>query len=590
MLAGEQPLATDPRREGVAALIVALVFVACLATTMGYIVTYASAIPLSDDYTIVRMLTQGGVTEWLWALHNEHRCPLPKLLLWAIVAPTHSLRLAMLCHATLLALPPLGMVWVARRLRGTVSIADAFFPLIWLQLGNYFNLLTAFDVVMAVSASLRAGLFLLLISQATSRWSIGRCALIGICLIGLPLSGGAGVLWLVVPALCLAVVALRQGARTPATGVLIVSVLAALGVLGAYLAGYEAPEGHTERGSPLEVALTASRFLSMGMGGSSKGHWVWIAGVLLVLLPAVVLGLRSSLPGKRAWILVFLAADLCLALGIGWGRAGNGPSAGLAERYVTLVLPFLSTLFLAAVLVRPTWLSRGVQLVLLGGCLALVPENLDRALTYGRKRREVSQVVYAEVSQQWSPQQVAFRHARNLEGGRRPALAAMFEGMREIRFAPYDRVDDGGASGPAVKPPYSMFGAEPLEVTSSEKTRVSRLGLLPVLLVHADGTLRFDVPADATTVEGTCGLHPIALASGRCDGIVLSAEVRTGDAQDGHAWQPLFRVVLEPGEKRKGAFRHPLPEGATEVVFRVGNQAGRTTEMDWSFWTGIRFR
>ena len=93
--------------------------------------------------------------EWLWSQHNEHRIPLPRLVLLGLLRlSAGDYRAAMIFNVVALASLALGMVLVARRGSGTWRETDAFFPLALLDLGHHANLLWGWQVQFVLSTVL----------------------------------------------------------------------------------------------------------------------------------------------------------------------------------------------------------------------------------------------------------------------------------------------------------------------------------------------------------------------------------------------------------------------------------------------------
>src|SRR5262249_56528757 len=83
----------------------------------------------------------------------------------------------------------------AAKLRGRASFADAFFPVVLLQLGQFENLLMGYQVNFMLTTVL-AGLFLLALVRTTLEPMTWRDALTAAgCLVLLPSCGTPGVVW-----------------------------------------------------------------------------------------------------------------------------------------------------------------------------------------------------------------------------------------------------------------------------------------------------------------------------------------------------------------------------------------------------------
>ena len=174
-----------------------------LAATFAFVWQYGPTVPMEDDWTIVPYLTRDQPVSltWLWDQQNEHRIPLPKIVLLALYRITRcDFRAGMFFNVLALAGLAATLIAAARRLRGWTSYADAFFPLLLLHWGQCGNLLWSFEVQF-VSSTVLAGILLSVIVRVTDRLTLAMVALAGACLLLLPLCGANGVA--LVPALAL---------------------------------------------------------------------------------------------------------------------------------------------------------------------------------------------------------------------------------------------------------------------------------------------------------------------------------------------------------------------------------------------------
>src|SRR5262249_20409083 len=113
-----------------------------VSAALTYIAWYGSDVPYWDEWILVPALTgrQPLTLEFLWAQHNEHRIPLPKLLLVTFARLSHhNFRTGMVANVIILGLTAAAMIRAARKLRGRTSFSDAFFPMAMLHWGHYDN-------------------------------------------------------------------------------------------------------------------------------------------------------------------------------------------------------------------------------------------------------------------------------------------------------------------------------------------------------------------------------------------------------------------------------------------------------------------
>jgi hypothetical protein len=116
----------------------------------------------------------------------------------------------------------------------------------------------------------------------------------------------------------------------------------------------------------------------------------------------------------------------------------------------------------------------------------------------------------------------------------------------------------------------------------------------PVVLVHAEGELRFDPPADAKIVRGRFGLFPDVNILSKSDGVRFSVE----RVKDDGTTEVLWEQVLDPMHRATDLGTHwfevalpPAQPGEKEqIVLRTSNLPDKNDEMDWAYWTGVAIR
>src|SRR5438132_621057 len=121
------------------ALIVLVVWGMMVIAELVFVWEYGSNVPSWDGWDMVPTLTgaQPVTWSWLWSQHNEHRVPLPRLILLGLNKVTIlDFRGGMYLEVCIMATLAAAMIVVARRLRGTTSYTDLFFPLILLDWGK----------------------------------------------------------------------------------------------------------------------------------------------------------------------------------------------------------------------------------------------------------------------------------------------------------------------------------------------------------------------------------------------------------------------------------------------------------------------
>jgi len=378
-------------------LVVFAVWSTMLVGTLAFVDRYGSNVPSWDGWDMVPTLTghQPVTVDWLWSQHNEHRVPVPRLLLLGLHRLTGiNFRTPMFFNVLVTGALALAMILVARRLRGAASYTDAFFPLIFLHWGQATNLIWGWQLQFYVSMAL-SGVALLLIAQSGPQLRLRNAALLGVCLILLPLSGANGLvlappmaLWLG----CFAVVHWQTGspkARRDSLLVLGLSVSALL-LSGLYLVGWE-PVPYFGFGVGIWTISTAARAVTMAFGpgivGLNLRLWPAFfspipclgASVLLVGSLALLLKVWRSVPGERMRALgmfAFLVSMGCLALALGSGRNG------FETRYVTLMLPVWLAIYFIWSLYAPSRWNVAVRALLLAVSVLTLWPNMRFGMEY----------------------------------------------------------------------------------------------------------------------------------------------------------------------------------------------------------------
>lgn len=322
------------------------VWVLMLLAALALVGSYGSNVPSWDGWDMVPTLTgeQPISLSWLWSQHNEHRIPLPRLILLGLGQLTNNdFRAGMYLGVLTLGALALAMILVVKQLRGAWSYSDAFFPLILLNWGHAVNMLWGWQVQFFASTVL-AGIILLAIAKWDDQSKGGQALIVGMCLLLLPLCGANGLG--LVPALALwlgysAVVYLRsEHFSAKWKNILILCMaLAALLLILIYFIGYEKVPYHLSNNDLITILGASLRFLTIGLGPVVTTLWPF-SGFGLVLLLIVSLGFlfrsaRHQPQGRvQALGFFFFLGSMCsLALGIGLGREG------FEIRYITLAAP-----------------------------------------------------------------------------------------------------------------------------------------------------------------------------------------------------------------------------------------------------------
>ncbi|MDH4231852.1 MAG: hypothetical protein OEW04_07455 [Nitrospirota bacterium] len=359
------------------------------------ILRYGRSIPLAEDWLLVSPLTgnEPDLPSWLWAQNNEHRIPLPRLLLLGLLSISHGdFRAGMFLNTLLLGTLAFFMILSMKRLRGRTRFADAFFPAALLHIGNWPNLVWGWQLTYVLPTVVTCAVFLIIVrSPALS--TPGPALFAGTCLVLLPLCGANGLLFVPFLALWLiycGVLNWRQDGKRWISGFLISSSAITILLALLYFIGYERPYWNPPSPGFGATLKTAAKFIALGLGPAAEKSWrLAVLAAAVFLVPGAVMALlgvvrHRGLERHRALgVFLFLGNLAVFALAMGWGRAGLVPREGLPIRYVLLAVPAFCAAFFAWELYGPARLKTAAQTGLLLVMALLLPSNMTRGLYWG---------------------------------------------------------------------------------------------------------------------------------------------------------------------------------------------------------------
>ena len=413
-------------RDWEAVLFVGLVWLAQAYLLFDFISIIGTNIPFYDEWEMVPTLTgaQSITWQWLWAQHNEHRIPLPRLV-YLLVHTIGGLdfRSGMYFDAGLLSLMAAVCCWAVRRLRGYTAYADAFFPLLLLHWGQAQNLSWSFQIVFVLSAALALIALLLLSTRRAMSWPVAFG--IGLCAIGSPLTGGAGLA--LVPALgcCALLCAWELGRAEPGRWWAWLSVAAtgliSFGLLAAYFVDYVRPARHPVSPS-IEATLRGTlQFLTNAFGGGTAAYWLAGSGALTLALSFATAGVllfyifKPGVKRTRALrLLLFMGGMLCMALGTAWARVALNPIGLFDSRYSTLAAPFLCAAYLSWELLRNRRAAQFVQMALCIIMAVLVIRNREHGYGEAMRAHLHLEGILTEIRNGVPRAEIVRRHCRTL--------------------------------------------------------------------------------------------------------------------------------------------------------------------------------
>jgi hypothetical protein len=355
-----------------ATAVVWLVWAATLTSILVSIARDGRNIPFEEDWLMVAPMTghEPDLPSWLWSQNSEHRLPLPRLVNLGLLRATRDFRSTMVFDALALGAVAAGMILVARALRGgRTSVADAFFPLLLLHLGNWDNLVWGWQIQFVLPTVLACVLLLVIVAGPAlpTRWGAAAAAL---ALVGLPLSGANGLVFTPTLAAWLAYTtwARRRDPGTDRwTGDWLPAGAACLAVLlsAVYFIGYEASPWNQSSPGLAATLTTTGKFLALSLGPAAAKRWLLCGGVavlvLLTSLGPLVVAYRNDREQRIriVGLLAFFAAAAVLAFAVGWGRAGRAMATGrMPTRYVLLAAPGLCAVYFTVMLSGRPWMRR----------------------------------------------------------------------------------------------------------------------------------------------------------------------------------------------------------------------------------------
>jgi len=383
-----------PGTERPVAALVWLVWALTLASILVSIARDGRNIPFEEDWLMVAPMTghEPDLPRWLWSQNSEHRLPLPRLVNLALLRATGDFRSTMVFDTLALGAVAAAMILVARSLRnGRTTVADAFFPLLLLHLGNWDNLVWGWQIQFVLPTVLACALLLIIIARPT-RPMRGVTVAGALALICLPLSGANGLLFTPTLAGWFAYTASTRrpgplahrsvGSWLP-TGAALLAVL----LCAVYFVGYESSPWNAPSPGLRATLETSGKFLALGVGPAAAKSWLLFGGVVSLILLVSLGALRAA---RRAQdderlrilgLLAFFAAVAVLALAVGWGRAGRAAATGrMPTRYALLAAPGLCAAYFTLLLFGKEWMRRAGPAALAILLAFLFPYNTREGL------------------------------------------------------------------------------------------------------------------------------------------------------------------------------------------------------------------
>lgn len=452
----------DPTEEPGAGAFVALTWLAAVVGSLAMVGRYGANLPSWDDVGLLPVVCgeQPVSLAWLWSPHNEHRLPLNRLALTALMRLTgNDFRSGMVASVSVMGLATLVLLIALRRIRGGWRYADSALPILLVGPSQHAVWLWCWELQFALSAGLSLVLLAVLARpRAVPGWDLEAAVVGTVALVLLPLTGANGAA--AVPALAIGlVVSTWQRRKKPARVVAgigaVVAVILACLVMSAAL--------ESSRGSPRpdfpSILRTAGQLLAIGLGPPVSGAWPIVAIGEVVALAVAVWPLLGSIRDRRdrraspVGLLASLAGSLSVVLAVAWGRASAGEAAGLEGRYVTLSAPLLAGIYLALDRRAGRGLPRFLIVVLAIVSWALLWPNAADAIAHGKEARRQADLLNRDVLVDRRPTyQVVRRHTPFL-GPSQMRVSEAMEMLRKANIGPFRRL--------APNPPFDDVPIDP---------------------------------------------------------------------------------------------------------------------------------
>ncbi len=396
---------------------------AMLLGALLFVAGFGANAPWYDEWGMVVFLSGARELDlrWLWSAHNDHRIPLPKLVLLGLYeASGWNFRAAMFANVLLLATAAALLIRAAAAVRGRVALSDALFPLLLLHVGHHQNFLWGWQVTQVIPVFLVLVILAVMVRDGL-RPVPARALVCSLAVVALPLSGVPGLAYVPGLAAWLVIVGWLQwgsGARHARLLAVGIWACAALAVLLVPLYFIDlAPTIRATR-DLLQVTVTTGLFLTQGLAPAVAGLRPWSFIVILGLgmsgAVALIAALRSQegRARERAIALgLFLVGLAGLALSVGIGRPG---ATVFPPRYYLMAAPALAWLYFA-------WgaFGRGRIAPILRGSLVVLAAmamvfNTMRGIEAGRARAGAFDAFAQDLQEGLPASRLIARHHRTL--------------------------------------------------------------------------------------------------------------------------------------------------------------------------------
>jgi hypothetical protein len=399
-------LPADRTDESARGWFVLVVWLGLTVVALGFVTLYGNRTPRWEEWFLVPAVTgvQKVDLSWLWENVQGHRMPIFKLVLIACYSVFgFNSKPILYLNVLLFSALSLGLLWAIRQVRGRWCHADAFLPIVLLNLGQTeaFSWAQTFTYVTATCLET-----LLLILIVTHRGALDRTSIVlaGASLVLLPLIFGGGVVfaglmlpWLVYQGWI--VTRTRDPSRRHDRVITLASASITATTIGLYFIGYraynDAPLEHFVQPGLRAYAQTTLMYLAAGFGGGAHLPWWQVPGFLIAVIVLTtslclipVLG-RCGLTGdpRAIGLATYMVSSLGVAWVVGMGRYVWGDII-LDSRYAALSVVVLIGSYFVWELHGPRSLVPLGRMLLFTAAAGFLAANLQQGVREGVTHRD----------------------------------------------------------------------------------------------------------------------------------------------------------------------------------------------------------
>ena len=389
---------------------------------LAFVWRFGTDVPFWDEWNMIDVATgaQRVSIEWLWAPHNGHRIPLPKLLLLGLYKLSGcDFRVGMYFDVAALAAIAAAMMWASRRIRqGEPSYFDAVFPLLLLHLGHCENLLWSWQATQIFPVMVVCGLLAVIAVYGFTPPPLAMTAA-AIGVITLPLSGIPGLAYAPALVCWLALTGLSTYSRGQPRAAIALwgAAFTTVILIALYFHGYRS---NTQQLSLLKAPRlelkTAVTFVIGGLGPLSSRLWRTSGALTTLMMLGTVLALawkargRDQAATRAKALLLFFAGAACLVASFAFGRTGTA----FLNRYFTMAVPVWCVTILALIVACPPGITKLLQISLVAALLLATPLNVSAGLRYAHEYNRRMEAFLAELLQGAPPEELVAHHVSSL--------------------------------------------------------------------------------------------------------------------------------------------------------------------------------